>query len=211
MKHALSSAATLQWSAPITVNCLTPQAVFALTGLDWHLAESASTLPTEQGVYVWAQSETSPIIYHGSASAQSGLRRRLGNEMRWCDEYLAELAGNDVDNSDPYGLRMADWVPMIRGAVDHRAKAWYAVARPCPWADTAREVDADAPTSAREWEAFISECSRLITGHRSLLGGGAWNASRQSVEWRIGACAMQRVRDLCAPTPLETEMDCSPR
>lgn len=202
-----------EWTASITVPCLTPLAVRALTGLDWKRATTPLEIPRRQGVYVWAKSETSAVIYHGKADARKdGLFGRAGNEMKWRDKFQSNRDASVASGGDPLDWSLTSWVPMVQGAVRHQADCWYAVTEPAQWEDWAYEDV--PPADPREWEAFISECSRLIAGHRGLLGGGAWESRPDSVGGRMARVAWARIKDLgiapAWPEPSQTAGDPAP-
>lgn len=71
---------------------------------------------------------------------------------------------------------------------------YYAVAKPAPWS-----VDRNTilpPESALECETFISTLSLLVTGHRGLIGGGAWESKSGTIGQLITDLAWDRLVDL---------------
>jgi hypothetical protein len=183
--------------ASIAVECLTPQAVQKLTGLDWQHIETKQDASQKPGIYVWAASEASPIVYHGRAVGKSGLRGRLANELRWQAEHRELYDKTRENGADVLGWNVTQEVPMVQGVVHHQAKCWAAVATTAPWPNW-QWKDADAPSTAQEWESFISECSRILAGHRGLLGGGAWESKSGTVASRMASSAWARIHDLHA-------------
>lgn len=78
---------------------------------------------------------------------------------------------------------------------DLSLKCFVAEAQPAAW--TVLDAVAQVPATTHEWERFIQEASALITGHRSIIGGGTWEnkagssviACRLSPSRACGACA----------------------
>lgn len=202
----------MQFTAPATVPCLTIAGLEVLTGLSFTdpteqvgdalrydtpgaLSDPAraaaaddalpvvrASIPADPGIYAWAGDRAAPIVYHGRGVGGRGLRGRLGNELSWGLGYATAVA---VDADPVRNVEVGGEVPLVRLASGGGLRPFYLVEQPAPWAD--------GPSSASEWEAFVSEASRIITGHRSLVGGGAWEAKAGSVGDRMWTAAQQRL------------------
>ncbi|MFJ8955264.1 hypothetical protein ACIRL3_15800 [Streptomyces sp. NPDC102384] len=122
------------------------------------------SLPRQYGVYCWAARHHGGIYYFGCSSAQEGLWKRLGTQLRWVREG-AELAAQGVDPA-----HAADnWDPFSRFMVTMNAEAW--------WAAT------DEPQEARTWESLLLQQSIRLTGVVPAVNGGAWYRSLESRAW----------------------------
>lgn len=182
-------------STPVFARALTLDAIRLATGLSWIQVDLAfPELPSDQGVYVWV--ETAPphaLWYHGSGSGNGGLRRRLADQLRWRSNQVARLSAglNVLSEQDAWDL--AREVPAVQqSAREHLL--FYAVARPASWAIPRSTIT--PPTSALQWESFISALSLLATGHRGLVGGGAWESKAGTVADLMTELAWDRLVDL---------------
>lgn len=152
---------------------------------DEALAAVKAAIPATPGVYVWADSRTAPIVYHGRGAGGRGLRNRLGNEIGWGLGYASRAA------EDPDAVRNVDVggeVPLVRMASGAGRRPYYLVEQPALWPG--------GPTSAAEWEAFISGVSQIVCGHRGLVGGGAWEAKAGSIPDLMWYVARDRLETL---------------
>lgn len=165
---------------------LTPDAVARISGLDFVPVKDRDDLPAEPGVYLWATDWAGPCFYFGSGAGASGLRGRVGNEFRWVREYLDWMA-----KGDPFETEAVTQVPLVRVVADLKLKCFAAAAAPASW-----ESEHQAPSSAVEWERFVQETSALLTGHRSIIGGGAWENKVGGLGDRMQKVALARLRAL---------------
>lgn len=190
-------------TATAHVPALTPVGVKLITGLSWTQITDPTDLPRMEGIYLWAEAADGPIHYHGRAAGGDGLARRVGNEIRWQAEHSAQVAeyraesGDDVSLLDSWAIEQ---VPLVRVAAARGLTGFFAVAQRAPWrVEGNRDApDPQLPSSAHEWESFVGEVSRMLLGHRGLLGGGAWENKRASLADRMAQVAWLRLRQLAA-------------
>lgn len=177
--------------APVgPLKALTPAGVSRITGLEFRRVDTNAELPPAPGPYVWASSWEGPSFYFGSGSGGKGLRGRVGNEFRWRREYLEWLA-----EGDPFDTGAVTQVPLVRVVSELGLTCFAAEARVAPWV-AALDGTAQAPETAQEWERFVQEASALLTGHRSIIGGGAWENKNGTLGDRMQAAALTRLRHL---------------
>lgn len=182
-------------STPVPMEALTLEAVRQATGLDWVQVDlAAPELPAEQGVYAWADAaDPNALWYHGSGSGQGGLRARLTNQLRWRTNQRTRAMADPASLSEQDAFDLAREVPAVQQAAKER-QLHYAIAKPAPW--TVERSEIVPPAGALEWEAFISAVSLLITGHRGLVGGGAWESKAGTIGHRMTDLAWDRLVDL---------------
>lgn len=173
------------------LNGVSPEGIEHITELGFRRVESMEDLPREPGAYLWAAHWSAPTMYIGSAAGAKGLRQRVGNELRWQAEHLLAL-----ENGDPYETEAVTQVPLVRIVAEHGLVCFAAVAQEASW--TVSDSDLQLPAGAKEWERFIQEAHALITGHRSVLGGGAWENKADSLGDRMQETALARLRNLRA-------------
>ncbi|PLC10691.1 hypothetical protein AUQ48_16665 [Kocuria flava] len=178
-------------TAPVTIECLTPAGVAFLTGLEFQKITARSELPTVAGVYAWSTDWDAGNYYNGCAAGVEGLRGRVAQQMSQRDLYRADLTshtGPKLDNG-----RYVWWNPLVKFGVEMDLVPFVAPIAPAPsWVDELVSLGClapeHAPKTVTDWEAFIFECSRLLTGHRSLLGGNAsWSSSSTSQRMTVAA------------------------
>lgn len=182
------------FSTPIQTRVLSLDTIRRTTGLDWSEIDlEAPHLPTEEGVYAWVdQSAPHGLRYHGRGIGKNGLRGRLSNQLRWAAAQRARLADGPGTEQQAYDL--ASELPAVQQAADGHAALYVAVTRPAPW--TVERNTIAPPRGAIEWEAFISAVSLLVTGHRGLVGGGAWEDKAGSVGDQMTDLAWDRLLDV---------------
>ncbi|MFZ2242990.1 MAG: hypothetical protein WAV90_26115 [Gordonia amarae] len=174
------------------VPAITFEAVKLATGLDWFEVTSKDQLPKAPGVYCWVDPETDLVHYHGAGEGASGLWTRLGNQLRFRTYQRDRIAAAETEDDMFWVLAES---PAIRMAAETNVHPWAAVAREPEW--RLDDVDDDAlPSSARGWESFIYECSHLVAGRRSLLGGGAWESKHGSLGSVMENVAWSRLRNI---------------
>ncbi|MDI9928673.1 hypothetical protein [Rhodococcus sp. IEGM 1341] len=177
------------------VRGLTFTAVSELTKLDWFQAASVDELPIERGVYAWVNPATDIVHYHGSGSGASGLQGRLRGQLLWRVNQLKRInfaeASGDIDD----WFRVMSESPAIRLTAESSMELWVAVADEPNWT-LGTEEDAYRPSTALSWESFIYECSHLVTGRRSLLGGGAWESKPGTLGFVMERVAWSRLRQV---------------
>lgn len=182
----------LNLCSPVTnLKALTPEGVSRITGLAFRRAEQISDLPEAPGAYLWAADWTGPCLYFGAAAGTRGLRHRVGNEFRWQAQYRQVL-----DRYDPLESEAVTEVPLVRIAAELHLRCYVAEAIPAVW--NVDDASLQVPATALEWERFIQEASAVVTGHRGVIGGGAWESKAGSLGDRMQAVAIARLRDLRA-------------
>ncbi|WP_278262840.1 hypothetical protein [Nocardia sp. AG03] len=170
-------------------------AVRELTQLHWRKVTEPVEIPAAGGVYAWVDPATDLVHYHGSGSGAAGLRKRLGDQLRWQAAQRQRIADAErLDEIDSW-FRVVIESPAIRLAAEGAFDLWIAVAREPEWS-LGTEEDANLPTSPLGWESFIYECSHLVTGRRSLLGGGAWESKPGSLGYVMERVAWSRLRQV---------------
>ena len=177
------------------MNALTPSAVSAITGLDLFEVTEPSALPLEGGIYVWASTYDSAILYHGAGAGLKGLLNRVGNEFKWRGWHLERLEAARESNTRLIDSEVVDEVPLVRVIAERDLRCWAAVAKPAPWA-ARLPAGVTPPITPREWECFVGEVMRILAGHRSLVGGGAWEAKNGSVTKLMEPAAWRRLQQL---------------
>lgn len=115
-------------------------------------------LPRTPGVYVHVARADGALFYVGSASGSEGLRKRLGQELRWVEATQADYA-NQHD-------RRVDRAAVIAGLVEHDTAAYY--------------FETATTSEARDWERRIIHLSILLTGAPPYLRG--WDVRGSSLE-----------------------------
>lgn len=177
-------------TAPVgRLRALTPAGIDQITELHLRPVQNRAELPLSPGPYVWAESWEGAAFYFGSASGARGLAHRVGNEMRWKAEHLSWLG-----SEDPFTSGAAMEVPLIRTISELDLTCFIAEARPATW--SVHDGSLQTPVTAQEWERFIQETSSLLTGHRSLVGGGAWENKAGQLGERMQEIALHRIREL---------------
>lgn len=183
------------FSAPVSTRALTLEAIREVTGLTWVQVNPAMpVLPVEQGVYAWFDAEMPHAMwYHGSGTGKSGLRGRLLNQLRWRRNQIDRASADQTALSEQEAFDLAREVPAVQQAAQGR-QLHYAIAEPAPWSIERSELT--PPRGALEWESFLSSLSLLVTGHRGLVGGGAWESRVGTLGDRMTDMAWDRLVDL---------------
>lgn len=164
--------------------------------VDLAAADPGSSIPFEQGVYAWVQDSPSRgLIYHGSGSGKDGLNGRLRPQLRWRTNQLRRLSLHDASPDYQLAWELAAESPAIRAASENDVQLWISPAQPATWVSTG---DVEPPASALHWEALVSEVSHLVTGNRSLFGGGAWESKANSINDLMCELAWLRLLDIGA-------------
>lgn len=184
-----------EFGATAKVPALRFSKVRDLTELEWFRASSVEELPLEPGVYAWVDPDTDTVHYHGSGNGADGLRGRLRNQLRWQTSQRDRIARAKATDDIDYWYRVAIESPAIRLAAESNVELWVAVAAKPAWT-LGTEEDAQLPSTALGWESFIYECSHLVTGRRSLLGGGAWESKPGTLGWHMERVAWSRLRQV---------------
>lgn len=133
------------------------------------------------------------LWYHGSGSGKSGLHGRLSNQLRWRANQRSRIELNPKMLSEQDAYDLAREVPAVQQAADDRL-LFYAIAETASWSVERNEIM--PPRGALEWESFISAMSLLATGHRSLIGGGAWESKAGTIDQLMTDLAWDRLVDL---------------
>lgn len=183
------------FSTSVQMTALTLDALVRATGLEWIKVDlKLPQLPTAPGVYVWVDAVyPQPLWYHGSGSGKGGLRARLSNQLRWRAGQLARTTSDLSTLSEQKAYDLAREVPAVQqAAMGH--DLYYAIAKPAPWSVERNTIL--PPEGALEWEAFISALSLLVTGHRGLIGGGAWESKSGTIGQLMTDLAWDRLIDL---------------
>lgn len=196
----------IRLTASAEVPCLTPAAVELITGLAFVEHDSVATLTAERGAYLWALGRTEAVIYTGAASGRGGFRQRVGNEFAWREDARANANAGRHAKVDLLDSGYTDWVPLVRGITERPVRAYTAAASPANWTVSGLGTNGEplqTPATPSEWESFILGLSWILTGHRSLLGGGAWEPKVGSLNYRMHDTALARLRDLVASGAIE--------
>ncbi len=163
-----------------------------LSALEWIKIDT--DIPQSRGVYGLVHPLSGATLYFGAARGQNGLARRVGNEHRWVREHVAALA-RDLKSGKPLlDSTTSDEVPVVRIAAELGLDTWAAETRPAAWAYR----DVQSPAEPLEWESFLREASRILTGHRGVIGGGGWESKANSLGDRMAATAYRRLSALRA-------------
>lgn len=166
-----------------------------LTELDWFKVATLDEVPRDRGVYAWVDPASDVVHYHGSGDGVQGLHGRLRGQLRWRSQQRVRLSlAQESDDIDAW-YRVVIESPAIRLAAESEVELWVAVAREAVWV-LGTEEDEVRPSTARAWECFIYECSHLVTGRRSLLGGGAWEAKPGTLGYSMEKVAWSRLRQV---------------
>lgn len=145
-------------------------------------------LPATPGVYVWVTDDASgAVVYIGSASGKGGLRKRIGDEVRWRDEHAAEIA------RDALSRVVLSRAPIVRAAVEDGLAVHFAEAAPPSWA--LGDPSTALPQTAKEWEGFIAACAHIVAARRASIGGSAWNQAATTLIERMFPAAWARLHD----------------
>lgn len=183
------------FSTPVQTRAITLDAVQKTTGLEWVPIDfDDPKIPAEQGVYVWVESAPPHALwYHGSGSGNGGLRQRLAAQLRWRANQSARLSVDLDSLSEQDSYDLAREVPAVQQAAKGRL-LHYAIAGPAPWSVERNEIE--PPQNALEWESFISAVSLLTVGHRSIVGGGAWESKTGTIGHLMTDLAWDRLCDV---------------
>ncbi|MCT2300185.1 hypothetical protein M3G04_04610 [Dietzia cinnamea] len=182
-----------EFSAPVQISGLTLSAVRSVTDLDWRkvaIDDPEPQIPTDPGVYAWIDPATGVVFYHGSGRGASGLQGRLRTHLWLRQKQFKRLALYLAEGHWRQAWDLASEVPVVRAVAERELDLWCAPARPATWVP---EVNDTAPETAVEWETFVSEVSLLAVGHRSILGGGAWEAKPGTLGHRMSPIAWDRM------------------
>ena len=126
-------------------------------------AEKGS-IPTQPGVYCHIDSTDRAVLYIGSASGSVGLKRRLGDEIRWIEESM----GSHTDHA----ARRSANAAVIAGLAEHATVPYYLVTA--------------TTDEAKNWERRLVQLCVVLTGAPPLLRG--WNlrgASLDAFRWAV--------------------------
>jgi hypothetical protein len=182
-------------SAPTQVRGLTLEAIRLATGLAWVQVDLADPqIPTEKGVYVWVDGVPPHALrYHGSGSGKGGLRARLSNQLRWRTNQRTRRAMDPRALTQREAFNLASEVPAVQQGAEDR-QLYYAVAETAPWSVERNRIE--PPSSALEWEHFISAASLLAAGHRGIVGGSAWEDKVGTLGYFMTDIAWDRLVDV---------------
>lgn len=183
------------FSTPVQTQALTLDAIQRATGLTWVQVDlDAPELPVDHGVYAWVDARPPHALwYHGSGSSSGGLRKRLADQMRWRANQRTRAAADPGTLSEQDAYDLAREVPAVQQAAQER-QLHYAIAEPASWSVERSEIA--PPAGALEWESFISALSLLVTGHRGVIGGGAWESKVGTIGHLMTDLAWDRLVDL---------------
>jgi hypothetical protein len=160
-----------------TVEVLTLEDVERVLRINFSHYEQTPILSGPTGVYCHVEIATGAVLYVGSASGAGGLRRRLGDELRW----IAETTNNYTDHRS----RRLDRAAVIAGLAEHRSDAYF--------------YETDTGADARDLERQILHLSVLLTGLPPLLRGwnirGASQVSFNSVREKLEQAVVDTVAD----------------
>ena len=185
------------FSAPVCTRAVTLAAIVLSTGLTWIQVDlDDPRIPVEPGVYVWVDRDPPHALwYHGNGS--TGLRGRLLTQLRWRAAQRAGLearrGAHAVAMTEQHAFDLARELPAVQQSVNGR-DLYCAVARPAPW--SVERSDIEPPSSAVEWEFFISAVSLLTVGHRGVIGGGAWETKGGTLGALMTDLAWDRLVDV---------------
>lgn len=184
------------FSAPVQTRALTLEAVRQATALDWIEVDlDAPLIPSTQGVYAWVGADAPhPLSYHGSGSGKGGLQARLSNQLRWRANQQTYTSRDASTLTEQEAWDMAREVPAVQQAAAEGRRLFYAIAEPASWSVERSEIS--PPAGALEWESFISALSLLVTGHRGLVGGGAWESKTGTIGQLMTNLAWGRLIDV---------------
>lgn len=184
------------FSARVQTRALTLDAVRQATGLTWIEVDlGAPQIPTAQGVYAWVGADAPHALwYHGSGTGKGGLRVRLSNQLRWRANQQAYTSRDQSTLTEQEAWDLAREVPAVQQAAIAGQRLMYAIAEPATW--SVERSDITPPQGALEWESFISALSLLVTGHRGLVGGGAWESKSGSIGQLMTELAWDRLVDV---------------
>lgn len=177
------------------VSGLTLAAVSELTKLDWFRVSSADEVPLDPGVYAWVDPVSDVVHYHGSGRGAKGLRGRLSGQLQWLVNQRERITSAEASGDIDDWFRVVIESPAIRLAAESNVELWVALAHEPAW-NFGTDEDDDRPSTALGWESFIYECSHLVTGRRSLLGGGAWESKPGTLGFVMASVAWSRLRQV---------------
>lgn len=182
-------------STPVQARAVTFDTVELATGLAWEQVNlNAPLIPKAPGVYVWVDAvPTLPLRYHGSGSGTNGLQRRLSDQLRWRGNQRKRLEVDPSSLSEQEAYDLSREVPAVQQAAGDRL-LFCAVAEPASWSVERNEIA--PPREARQWESFISAVSLHVTGHRGLIGGGAWESKGETIDHLMTDLAWDRLVDV---------------
>jgi hypothetical protein len=182
------------FKAPIEVHGLRLESLKRITGLSWTRYKDLSDLPIGEGVYGWFTPAVPQVLmYHGRGIGTEGLSKRAGDELRFASYQRARLEKFAELPSDGTGWAVASEAPVIRQITERDLELWFAPAVAAPWSFPNDHL---IPSSATEWESFISEVSHLVTGLRSIIGGGAWESKAGTLARSMCDTAWVRLYEL---------------
>ena len=140
-------------------------------------------------MYVWANDWDGAVVYIGSGRGASGLAKRLGDERRWVRDHRKAV---EERAEDWCGDRTTMEVPLLRYTAETGARLWAATVEPATFT-----VDCENPRypeTATEWEWFLLETARILTGYRCLIGGSGWEYKGNAAA--MGETAWHRLANL---------------
>jgi len=183
------------FSVPAQSQVLAFEAVRLTTGLEWIQVDlDTPQLPQAPGVYAWVDAAApNGLRYHGNGSGKGGLHRRLTDQLRWRANQRHRLGVDERSLTEQDAYDLAREVPAVQQAAGDR-HLHYAIAEPASW--SIDRSDIVPPREAREWESFISAVSLLVTGHRGLVGGGAWESKAGTIDQLMTDLAWDRLVDV---------------
>lgn len=182
------------FKAPIEVYSLRLESLIEITGLSWSRYKGPSDLPLGEGVYGWFTPAVPQVLmYHGRGIGTAGLSKRAGDELRFASYQRARLEAFEETRNNDTGWAVANEVPVIRQIAERGLELWFAPAHTAPWSFSNGH---QLPSSAIEWESFISAVSHLVTGLRSIIGGGAWESKAGSLARSMCETAWARLYEL---------------
>lgn len=179
-------------SVPLEVRAASLSGVFKATALPWKKVEAGEEIPKEGGVYMIANRPAKAMIYHGKASGSQGLRGRLSNQLRWAKQQQVRTA--NAKTYEDYFHESFE-VPAVRAMAHPDSELWIAVTSKASW-NVPLNNGHYIPETPEHWEAFLYAWSHLVAGHRSIIGGGAWEAKPGTMNFVMNQVAYTRFHDM---------------
>ncbi|MEV8183402.1 hypothetical protein [Specibacter sp. NPDC078692] len=192
MPHDFAAPDVDQYRASILVQAVTATSIKLATGLDWIKVTNSVQIPSKSGVYMHVDSTTDCMVYNGRGVGKAGLKGRLSNQRRWIQEHLTRL---ETATTFEDHFFVAREVPAVRTPAEKNLDLWVAVSGPATWNVPLNEGDY-LPETGEQWESFMYAWSHLITGSRSLIGGGAWESKPGTTGDVMERVAWSRLCDL---------------
>ncbi|MGV2852841.1 hypothetical protein ACNPON_02555 [Glutamicibacter sp. AGC13] len=182
-------------SVPLEVRAASLSWVFKATDLPWK-NELNDEIPKEGGIYMIANRPAEAMIYHGKASGSQGLHGRLSNQRRWARQQRERTA--NAKTYEDYFHESFE-VPAVRAMAHPDSELWIAVTSKASW-NVPLNNGHYIPETPEHWE-FLYAWSHLVAGHRSIIGGGAWEAKPGTMNFIMNQVAYTRFHDMCINDP----------